>query len=303
MKKIGIKWKAQDVAHQSGKIAVVTGSNTGIGFQVALILADKGAHVVLACRNLEKAETAREKMLKSSPHAQIFVEELDLADLSNVEAFATRLKKSYQHVDILINNAGVMIPPQSTTKDGFELQIGTNHFGHFALTLHLMPLLSAAEKPRIVTLSSIAHWSGVIDLEDINGEKKKYNKWGMYSQSKLANLLFALELDRRLKAAGSHIESFGSHPGYSNTDLQRYSLAWRILNPLFGIQPIKGAAPTLYAATEPDAIAHRYWGPIGLLEARGWTGKAKITSRAADEEMARKLWEYSESLLGIHFQI
>ena len=303
MKKIGIKWKAQDVAHQSGKIAVVTGSNTGIGFQVALILADKGAHVVLACRNLEKAETAREKMLKSSPHAQIFVEELDLADLSNVEAFATRLKKSHQHVDILINNAGVMIPPQSTTKDGFELQIGTNHFGHFALTSHLMPLLSAAEKPRIVTLSSIAHWSGVIDLEDINGEKKKYNKWGMYSQSKLANLLFALELDRRLKAAGSHIESFGSHPGYSNTDLQRYSLAWRILNPLFGIQPIKGAAPTLYAATEPDAIAHRYWGPIGLLEARGWTGKAKITSRAADEEMARKLWEYSESLLGIHFQI
>lgn len=303
MKKIGIKWKAQDVAHQSGKIAVVTGSNTGIGFQVALILADKGAHVVLACRNLEKAETAREKMLKSSPHAQIFVEELDLADLSNVEAFATRLKKSHQHVDILINNAGVMIPPQSTTKDGFELQIGTNHFGHFALTSHMMPLLSAAEKPRIVTLSSIAHWSGVIDLEDINGEKKKYNKWGMYSQSKLANLLFALELDRRLKAAGSHIESFGSHPGYSNTDLQRYSLAWRILNPLFGIQPIKGAAPTLYAATEPDAIAHRYWGPIGLLEARGWTGKAKITSRAADEEMARKLWEYSESLLGIHFQI
>ena len=250
------------MAHQSGKIAVVTGSNTGIGFQVALILADKGAHVVLACRNLEKAEAAREKMLKSSPHAQIFVEELDLADLSNVEAFATRLKKSHQHVDILINNAGVMIPPQSTTKDGFELQIGTNHFGHFALTSHMMPLLSAAEKPRIVTLSSIAHWSGVIDLEDINGEKKKYNKWGMYSQSKLANLLFALELDRRLKAAGSHIESFGSHPGYSNTDLQRYSLAWRILNPLFGIQPIEGAAPTLYAATEPDAIAHRYWAPI-----------------------------------------
>ena len=303
MKKIGIKWKAQDVANQNGKIAVVTGSNTGIGFQMALTLADKGAHVVLACRNLEKAEAAREKMLKSSPQAQIFVEELDLADLSNVESFATRLKKSHQHVDILINNAGVMIPPQSTTKDGFELQIGTNHFGHFALTSHMMPLLSAAEKPRIVTLSSIAHWSGVIDLEDINGEKKKYNKWGMYSQSKLANLLFALELDRRLKAAGSHIESFGSHPGYSNTDLQRYSLVWRILNPLFGIQPIKGAAPTLYAATEPEATVHRYWGPIGLLEARGWTGKAKITPRAADEEMARKLWEYSESLLGIHFPI
>jgi NAD(P)-dependent dehydrogenase (short-subunit alcohol dehydrogenase family) len=303
MKKIGIKWKAQDVTNQSGKIVVVTGSNTGIGYQMALTLADKGAHVILACRNLEKAEAAREKILKSSPHAQLSVEELDLADLSNVEMFAMKLKKTLQHLDILINNAGVMIPPQSTTKDGFELQIGTNHFGHFALTSHLMPLLSAAEKPRIVTLSSIAHWSGVIDLDDINGVNKKYNKWGMYSQSKLANLLFALELDRRLKAAGSHIESFGSHPGYSNTDLQRYSLGWRILNPLFGIQPIKGAAPTLYAATEPDAIVHRYWGPIGLLEARGWTGKAKITSRAADEEMARKLWEYSESLIGIHFQI
>jgi NAD(P)-dependent dehydrogenase (short-subunit alcohol dehydrogenase family) len=149
-----------------------------------------------------------------------------------------------------------MIPPKSTTSDGFELQIGTNHFGHFALTSHLMPLLSAAKHPRVVTLSSIAHWAGRIDLEDINGEKKKYDKWGMYSQSKLANLLFALELDRRLKAAGSHIESFGSHPGYSNTDLQRYSLAWRCLNPLFGMKPVKGAAPTLYAATHPDATEH-----------------------------------------------
>ena len=303
MKKIGIKWKAQDVADQSGKIAIVTGSNTGIGFQMALVLADKGAHVILACRNLEKAEAAKRQILKSSPNAKVEVEILDLADLSDVEMFATRIKNSHERVDILINNAGVMIPPKSTTKDGFELQIGTNHFGHFALTSRLMPLLSVAEKPRIVTLSSIAHWAGVIDLEDINGEKKKYDKWGMYSQSKLANLLFALELDRRLKAAGSHIESFGSHPGYSNTDLQRYSLGWRFLNPLFGMKPIRGAAPTLYAATEPDALIHRYWGPIGLLEARGWTGKAKITPRASNKEMARKLWEHTESMIGIQFQI
>ncbi len=303
MKKIGIKWKVEDMTSQKGKIAIVTGSNTGIGYQMALALADKGAMVVLACRNLEKGEKARSDIIESSPGALITVEELDLANLESIEAFGQRLVKSHGHVDILINNAGVMIPPQSTTADGFELQIGTNHFGHFALTSHLMPLLSAAKHPRIITLSSIAHWSGRIDLNDINGKRKKYDKWAMYSQSKLANLLFALELDRRLKAAGSHIESFGSHPGYSNTDLQRHSLAWRCLNPLFGMKPIKGAAPTLYAATIPDAINHRYWGPIGILEARGWTGKAKITARAADEEMARKLWDHTEALTGIKFQL
>ncbi|MEJ6563331.1 MAG: oxidoreductase [Euryarchaeota archaeon] len=303
MKKIGIKWKVEDMTSQKGKIAIVTGSNTGIGYQMALALADKGAMVVLACRNLEKGEKARSDIIESSPGALITVEELDLANLESIEAFGQRLVKSHGHVDILINNAGVMIPPQSTTADGFELQIGTNHFGHFALTSHLMPLLSAAKHPRIITLSSIAHWSGRIDLNDINGKTKKYDKWAMYSQSKLANLLFALELDRRLKAAGSHIESFGSHPGYSNTDLQRHSLAWRCLNPLFGMKPIKGAAPTLYAATIPDAINHRYWGPIGILEARGWTGKAKITARAADEEMARKLWDHTEALTGIKFQL
>lgn len=303
MKKIGIKWKVEDMTSQKGKIAIVTGSNTGIGYQMALALAEKGAMVVLACRNLEKGEKARSDIIESSPGALITVEELDLANLESIEAFGQRLVKSHGHVDILINNAGVMIPPQSTTADGFELQIGTNHFGHFALTSHLMPLLSAAKHPRIITLSSIAHWSGRIDLNDINGKTKKYDKWAMYSQSKLANLLFALELDRRLKAAGSHIESFGSHPGYSNTDLQRHSLAWRCLNPLFGMKPIKGAAPTLYAATIPDAINHRYWGPIGILEARGWTGKAKITARAADEEMARKLWDHTEALTGIKFQL
>jgi len=303
MKKIGIKWKAEHTQNQNGKLVVVTGSNTGIGYHMALTLADKGADVILACRNEEKAELAKAKMLKTSPGANITVQLLDLADLVSIEGFANRMKKSHKHLDLLINNAGVMIPPKSITKDGFELQIGTNHFGHFALTSHLMPLLSAAKAPRVVTLSSIAHWSGRIDFEDINGENKKYDKWGMYSQSKLANLLFALELDRRLKAAGSHIESLGSHPGYSATDLQRHSMAWRLLNPLFGIAPVKGAAPTLYAATESDALIHRYWGPVGSLEARGWTGKAKITDRAADEDVARRLWEMTEKITGIQFEI
>ena len=303
MKKIDIKWKAEHTQNQDGKIAVVTGSNSGIGYHMALTLADKGAQVILACRNEEKAEVAKAKMLKTSPDANITVQCLDLADLASVKNFANQMKQSHKHLDILINNAGVMIPPKSVTKDGFELQIGTNHFGHFALTSHLLPLLSAAQAPRIVTLSSIAHWSGRIDFEDINGEKKKYDKWGMYSQSKLANLQFALELNRRLKASGSHIESLGSHPGYSATDLQRHSLVWRILNPLFGMAPVKGAAPTLYAATEADALKHRYWGPVGLVEARGWTGKAKITARAADEEAARRLWELTETITGINFEI
>ena len=303
MKKIGIKWKAEHTQNQTGKLVVVTGSNTGIGYHMALTLADKGAHVILACRNQQKAESAKAKMLKTSPSANITVQLLDLADLVSIETFANQMKKAHKNLDILINNAGVMIPPKSVTKDGFELQIGTNHFGHFALTSQLLPLLTAAEAPRIVTLSSIAHWSGQIDFEDINGENKKYNKWGMYSQSKLANLLFALELDRRLKAAGSHIESLGSHPGYSATDLQRHSMAWRILNPLFGIAPVKGAAPTLYAATEEDALMHRYWGPVGSMEARGWTGKANITERAADEDTARRLWELTEKTTGILFEI
>jgi NAD(P)-dependent dehydrogenase (short-subunit alcohol dehydrogenase family) len=303
MKKIGIKWKAEHMASQKGKVAIVTGANTGIGYHMALALASKGAKVVLACRNLEKAEKARMKMLEQFPEAIIVMEELNLADLASIDAFGRRIGANYDRVDMLINNAGVMIPPQSTTADGYELQIGTNHFGHFALTSHLMPLLSAAKQPRVVTLSSIAHWSGRIDLEDINGKDKKYDKWALYSQSKLANLLFALELDRRLKAAGSHIESFASHPGYSNTDLQRHSFVWRCLNPLFGMKPVKGAAPTLYAATDPDALVHRYWGPVGMIEARGWTGKAKITPRAADEEMAHKLWEHTEALTGIKFQL
>jgi NAD(P)-dependent dehydrogenase (short-subunit alcohol dehydrogenase family) len=303
MKKIGIKWKAEHMPSQVGKTVIITGANTGIGFHMVKALASKGANVIMACRNLEKANAARTEILQALPEASIAVEELDLANLANVESFGQRITKNHEHIDTLINNAGVMIPPQSTTVDGFELQIGTNHFGHFALTSHLMPLLTAASQPRVVTLSSIAHWGGRIDFEDINGKEKKYDKWAMYSQSKLANLLFALELDRRLKTAGSHIESFGSHPGYSNTDLQRHSLAWRCLNPVFGTKAVKGAAATLYAATEPNAIDYRYWGPIGFLEARGWTGKAKITSRAADAEIARQLWAHTEALTGIKFQL
>lgn len=302
-KKIGVKWKAENMPSQEGKVAIITGANTGIGYHMAIGLVKKKASVILACRNLVKAEEAKQKILSSVPDADITIQELDLANLSSVEEFSHKISSSYQQIDILINNAGVMIPPKSTTKDGFELQIGTNHLGHFALTYHLLPLLSRASSGRVVTLSSIAHWFGEIDFDDINGLEKKYDKWGLYSQSKLANLLFALELHRRLKAAGSSVESFASHPGYSNTDLQRYSLTWRILNVFFAMRPVKGAAPTLYAATESDASSYRYWGPVGLFEARGWTGKAKITTLASNEEVANRLWKLSEDLTGIQFVI
>jgi len=296
-----MKWKAEQMPDQTGKIAIVTGSNTGIGFQMAQGLAAKGAIVILACRNLEKAESAKNRILLKNPSANLIIQQLNLADLSSVENFSKSISLLYQRIDLLINNAGVMIPPKSMTRDGFELQIGTNHLGHFALTAHLIPLLEQADSPRIVTLSSIANNMGVMDFEDLNGHNKKYNKWGMYSQSKLANILFSLELGRRLKEKGSHIESLCSHPGYSSTDLQRYSLTWRFLNLFAAISAEKGAAPTLYAATEEDALSHPYWGTVGLFEARGWPGKAVINSKAMNEDDAKRLWKISEELTNVSY--
>ena len=296
-----MKWKAEQMPDQTGKIAIVTGSNTGIGFQMAQGLAAKGAIVILACRNLEKAESAKNRILLKNPSANLIIQQLNLADLSSVENFSKSISLLYQRIDLLINNAGVMIPPKSMTKDGFELQIGTNHLGHFALTAHLIPLLEQADSPRIVTLSSIANNMGVMDFEDLNGHNKKYNKWGMYGQSKLANILFSLELGRRLKEKGSHIKSLCSHPGYSATDLQRYSLTWRFLNLFAAISAEKGAAPTLYAATEEDALSHPYWGTVGFFEARGWPGKAVINSKAMNEDDAKRLWKISEELTNVSY--
>ena len=296
-----MKWSTEKMQDQTGKIVIVTGSNTGIGFQMAEALSTKGATVILACRNMEKAEAAKSRMLSKNPSASLIPVQLDLADLSNVKTFSEKIASTQKRIDILINNAGVMIPPKSTTKDGFELQIGTNHFGHFALTAHLLPLIEKSDTPRIVTVSSIVHNVGKIDFGDINGEKKRYNKWGMYSQSKLANILFALELRRRLKERGSHIQSLCSHPGYSATDLQRHSLLWRFLNLFAAISPEKGAAPTLYAATEEDALSYPYWGTVGLFEARGRPGKAMINSKAMNESDAKRLWEISEEFTDISY--
>tara|TARA_B100000579_G_scaffold18876_1_gene13293 strand:+ start:7973 stop:8857 length:885 start_codon:yes stop_codon:yes gene_type:complete len=286
---------------QSGKVAIVTGSNTGIGFHMARALASKGAMVILACRDPEKAGVAMRRIQDEFPDSKVSTSELDLADLSSVKSFSEDFSADAERLDILINNAGVMIPPKSRTKDGFELQFGTNHLGHFALTGLLMPMLEKTGRSRVVTVSSIAHNPGIIDFDDLHGERKRYNKWGFYSQSKIANLIFSLELARRLERGGSGVSAIASHPGYSATDLQRYSLFWRFLNVIVAIPAKRGAEATLYAATEDEALKYPYWGPTGIIEMRGWTGRAKINPKAMDEDTARRLWDVSESMTGVSF--
>jgi NAD(P)-dependent dehydrogenase (short-subunit alcohol dehydrogenase family) len=295
-----MKWDEDMLGDQSGKVAVVTGSNTGIGYYMARALASKGAKVTMACRDAEKAEKARLRILDEFPNSDVLVSIVDLADLASVEEFARNFPVS-DGLDILINNAGVMIPPKSRTKDGFELQFGTNHLGHFALTGHLMPILEKTAGSRVVTVSSIAHNPGIIDFKDLNGDRKRYNKWQFYSQSKIANLIFSLELARRLESSGSGVSAIASHPGYSATDLQRHSIFWRFLNLFVAMPAKKGAEATLYAATEKGALDYPYWGPTGVIEMRGRTGRARINPKALDEETAARLWEISEDMTGIRY--
>jgi len=297
---IRAKWNEGMMGDQSGKVAVITGSNTGIGYYMARALASRGASVTMACRNIEKAEISRKKIIQEFPDSDVKTSILDLADLSSIEAFS-RDFPSNKGLHILINNAGVMIPPKSRTKDGFELQFGTNHLGHFALTGRLMPILENSAGSRVVTVSSIAHNPGIIDFEDLNGERKRYSRWGFYSQSKIANLIFSLELSRRLERSGSRVSSIASHPGYSATDLQRHSMLWRFLNMFLAMSAKRGAEATLYAATENDALEYPYWGPSGIIEMRGHTGRSRINRKALDKEVAARLWEISEELTGVRY--
>ena len=301
-KRLKQKWRLSDTSAQEGTVVLITGSNCGIGFEMAMELSGKGAEVILACRSRPRAEKARERILERHPQAVVQIIELDLADLKSVKRAAAEVIATFPRLDVLINNAGVMIPPRSTTTDGFELQVGTNHLGHFAFTAHLLPHLEKASKPRVVTVSSIAHTMGRLDLANMHGKGKRYDKWGQYGRSKLANLMFALELDRRLKASGSHVVSLASHPGYANTSLQRHSLMWRVLNTV-ALSPERGAAATVFAATEPEALDHPYWGPVGPLEAWGWTGRARMSRRAKHLDDAAALWAWSEAETGVSFPL
>jgi NAD(P)-dependent dehydrogenase (short-subunit alcohol dehydrogenase family) len=292
----------KDVVNQKGRIAIVTGANVGLGFETTRALADKDMTVVMACRNEQKANAARTDILKEFPNADIHILTLDLSDLASVRKFAQSFLEQFNHLDLLINNAGVMVPPYEKTVDGFELQMGANYFGHFLLTSLLLPLLEKSEQPRIVNLSSIAHRSGRIHFSDMHFEKR-YSRIKAYGQSKLAMLMFAYELDRKLKANGYKTISVAAHPGVSNTNLSRYipKLLMTVLSPVLKRMtqsPLDGAQPQLYAALGADIVGGDYTGPDGPREMAGKPVKVDSMPHAKNEAVARKLWDESVMLTG-----
>jgi NAD(P)-dependent dehydrogenase (short-subunit alcohol dehydrogenase family) len=301
------KWTSRNMPSQIGRSVVVTGTG-GLGFEDALALAKAGAEVIIAGRNAAKGSAAVAAILYAAPSANVKFEVLDLASLRSVADFASRLRNQRQSLDVLINNAGVMNPPQrQTTEDGYELQLGTNYLAHFALTAHLMPLLRQGRNSRVVTLSSIAARAGAINFEDLQSERG-YRPMTAYGQSKLACLMFAFELQRRSDAAGLGVASLAAHPGISRTDLlpngagrqSAAGLARRALWFLF--QPAaQGALPTLFAATSPAAKAGGYYGPDGLAEARGAPTIAKAPPQSEDLQVAARLWSVAEQLTGARF--
>jgi NAD(P)-dependent dehydrogenase (short-subunit alcohol dehydrogenase family) len=294
-------WQLDHVPRQEGRVALVTGANSGIGFQVARMLALKGASVIISCRNHAKGECARKRILVEAPCANVSIRIVDLADLESVAKFADGITKDHDRLDLLINNAGVMVPPLSRTSQGFELQLGTNHLGHFALTGRLMPLLQNTRNSRVTVVSSAGANFGQIDLDDLQFDRRPYDKWPAYCQSKLANLMFALELARRLDAAHSSIQVTAAHPGGASTNLQRNAWYLRALVNPFVMKPADGALSTLRAACDIPIRNGSYWGPSHFFEMRGPPTEAYIPKRAKDLVAARRLWELSEKLTGVSF--
>ena len=288
------RWTADDIPDQSGRTIVVTGANSGLGEQAARAQAAKGASVVLACRNTDKGKAAAARM-----SGDVSVHKLDLANLHSVRAFAGHSGP----VDVLINNAGVMAVPHRTTTDGFEMQIGTNFLGPFALTGLLLPKIS----DRVVTLSSQMHRIGRIDAADLNWHKRRYRRWAAYGQSKLADLLFAYELQRRLSNAGSAVRSVAAHPGYSATELQSHTETIQdrlmaLANPIVAQSAANGALPELYAATMPDVVGGAYYGPDGLAEMRGHPKRVESSAASKDQAVAARLWAKAEQLTGVQYE-
>ncbi|WP_040788497.1 oxidoreductase [Nocardia paucivorans] len=287
-------WGVRDIPDQQGRTFIVTGANSGLGAVAARALAGAGAQVVLACRNVDKGRAVADEI---GPRAE--VRRLDLADLASVREFAAGVDRA----DVLINNAGVMAIPLRRTVDGFEMQIGTNHLGHFALTGLLLDKIA----DRIVTVASGAHVIGAIDLDDLNWERRTYRRWAAYGQAKLANLMFAYELQRRLTAAGSTTISVAAHPGYAATELQSHTETFldavmALGNRLLAQSAEMGALPELYAATAAEVEPGGYYGPVGLGGMRGSPGRSGSSARAKDEATARALWELSEKLTGVTYR-
>jgi len=290
---------ANDVGDQTGRCFMVTGANTGLGFETAKVLAVRGARVLLACRSEEKARGAMERIREGAPGADIAFVPLDLTDLGSVRE-AAEIASREPRLDVLVNNAGVMFPPLEHTKQGFELQWGVNHLAPFALTGLLLPKLVQGENPRVVVTSSVAHKSGNIVWDDLNAEKS-YNRTSRYSDSKLANLLHVFELNRRLRAAGSPIVTAACHPGFASTDLMRHLGNMSALFPIGGLifnTAAQGAWPTLQAACG-EIESGAYYGPQQLFETRGPSGPAKRSKSACDPDLARRLWDVSVEMTGV----
>ncbi len=296
-----------DIPSQFGKTAIVTGATGGLGYETALALARAGADVILTGRDERKGQSAIEKIGREVLGAKIAFESLDLASLASIAAFAERMQ-ARPSLDLLINNAGVMaLPRRQVTADGFEMQLGTNHLGHFALTARLLPLLRLASAPRVVSVSSLAHRTGSIDFGDLQGERH-YSPWKAYGQSKLACLMFALELQRRSDAAGWKLISIAAHPGFARTNLFSsgpgglLSMATDVAAPFFGHSAADGARPILFAATSPEAKPGSHYGPGGFSELRGSPARALIMPQARDTAAAARLWEVSAKLTGTSFE-
>jgi NAD(P)-dependent dehydrogenase (short-subunit alcohol dehydrogenase family) len=292
-------WTTEDIKNVEDKIAVVTGANSGLGKETARVLAQKGVQVILAVRSTDRGEEAALDIRKEFPKSSVEVMKLDLSSLESVKSFAKEFSGRYQHLNFLINNAGVMVPPYTKTEDGFELQFGTNHLAHFALTGLLLPLLESTKDSRIVNISSIAHLSGDVNFDDLAWETRKYDAPKAYADSKIANLYFTYELARKLKK--SDIKVLAAHPGWTITNLQKNWPMFRIFNPFFGQKPAMGALPALRAATDPDAQSGDYFGPSGWKEVRGYPEKVASNKKSNDKEIAEKLWHTSEKLTGVKY--
>jgi NAD(P)-dependent dehydrogenase (short-subunit alcohol dehydrogenase family) len=305
------KWSESDIPDQGGRVAVVTGANTGIGYHTAAALAERGAHVVLAVRNLEKGNAALARIVATSPKADVTLTELDLSSLDSVRQAAKALRSAYPRIDLLINNAGVMWTPKQVTKDGFEMQFGTNHLGHFALTGLLLDHLLPVRGSRVVTVSSQGHRiRAAIHFDDLQWERR-YDRIAAYGQAKLANLLFTYELQRRLSAQDDAEKStiaVAAHPGGSNTELARNLPGFlqpvkAMLGPVLFQSAEMGALPTLRASTDPAVVGAQYYGPDGFLEQRGHPKVVNSSAQSHDQDLQRRLWNVSEQLTGVTFPV
>ncbi|MFD7997532.1 oxidoreductase [Streptomyces mexicanus] len=297
-------WTLRDVPDQTGRTVVITGANTGIGYAAAAMFADKGAHVVLACRDPRKAADAVTRIHAMRPSGSVEPGLLDLADLDSVAAFAKALRAAHHRLDVLVNNAGVMWSPLSRTAQGFELQFGTNHLGHFALTGHLLPLLLRTPGARVTTMTSLAQKFGRIDFNDLNWRRRAYSRGAAYNQSKLANMMFVLELQRRLTASGSSMVATAAHPGWTTSELTRHSpAAIRWISTLAGMKPEVGALGLMRAATDPTAASGSYWGPRYFFETKGLPSSARMNRRAEAAAVAGQLWEESAALTGVTYPL